>query len=347
MEFFDKHHLGIERDTFNSIEKKEKPKISIDFFFSAHGTREDYERLKELINNADIIIPEQFGNTEKSENDFNLVSEGKINPDSFPESLRNSAQGFLLELIYKTKKPIFLVDIPKESVSMIEEREEKISQLLNDSHKFFQSGEFDKALRFLRLYIELKDKIDKIRDDYIANNILKISKNVEEDIEFKGKDVKILVCLGAMHTDVLYEVSKKNDTLSTKMHTGKESGIVFSYLGEMYRRERNNKEIDDLIVARALIEEYVQRWISSFNFKIRDGLKKTEFIRKISSLFSLDEIKQFGRNLSDISEGISGESSSYLSLPLVRIIKFVEILKSKGVDIKKEEEIDVFLKKRK
>ncbi len=323
------------------FEKRENLKISIDFFFSAHGEREDFERVESLIKDADIIIPEQFGNTKESERAFNLISQGKINPDSFPESLKNSAQGFLLDSIYKTKKPILFVDIPKECVHLVEEKENELLQLFTDAHKFFQSGDFDNALKFIRLYINLKDQIDQIRDNYIVENILKICRKIEEDPEFKEKKIKILVCLGAMHTDVLHKINREENDLKTKMHTGKESGIVFSYLGEMYRRQRNNKESDNTIVARALIEEYVQKWIASFDFKIKNGLKKTEFIRTVSSLFSLDEIKEFSKDLSDLSK----EDTDDLSLFLIRILKFVKILRRKGIEIKTEKDIDIFLKK--
>jgi len=105
----------IEQDlkTESQAERREDAKISIDFFFSAHSTREDFDKIRGLVQKADIVVPEIYGHTEKSERAFNLVSQGKISPSQFSEKLKSSAQGVLLEAIYNTKKPIVHARYPK------------------------------------------------------------------------------------------------------------------------------------------------------------------------------------------------------------------------------------------
>lgn len=85
------------------------PQVSVDIFFSSHVTHKDMEGLTERFEKADIFIPETVGWDPSLLEDIRSVSEGKRN---YWEADSSSFVFGLMEMIYKSNKPIAFVDLP-------------------------------------------------------------------------------------------------------------------------------------------------------------------------------------------------------------------------------------------
>lgn len=97
-----------------------EPKISVNIFYSPHGTDKDFEGLDEQFRKSDIYIPEAFGWSPAYLGLLRAISAGKVSPEVVLKGLRiNKNSEYyardkkLYELIYNSQKPIALVDLPE------------------------------------------------------------------------------------------------------------------------------------------------------------------------------------------------------------------------------------------
>src|SRR6185503_19683295 len=106
------------------------PKLHFDFFFGAHVTLKDTEGLEKRFQEADIYVPELSGWTERAKQTFNDVSYGRITPKEaiLEYHVDESEEGLeffnaLLNMIYKSYKPIILIDKKYVNQNHDEEKE--------------------------------------------------------------------------------------------------------------------------------------------------------------------------------------------------------------------------------
>jgi len=316
----------------NKENKEVEPKITVDFFFSAHGSPEDFDRLPAALKNADVYIPEQVGWTKKQEQIINQVSQGKTKLEIEPGSIQETE----VSSLYNTKIPIFFVDIPKGH-SLIKKIEDSIIKTQDATKKFYQ-GNFDKALE-----IEKKATMDmalamKEREDFIADKLKKeLGILTKKFPQLKNKpDIRVLIQLGMAHTTVYRKL--KAELPFPKMTLGRDA-FVFDTSREIIRRLIKNPQeiVDDGLYAKSMMENLVAGF---FLHNVTNDTNKINWAsRKLVAHLSTDQIRSFSKDMGDLSN-VTTMLQSYE----IRIKKLIRKLEKIGVKLPTtEEEIDKLL----
>jgi hypothetical protein len=273
------------------IESDRKPLIKLEFYFSAHGTKEDLENLKSKFDECDVFIPEMYGWNENVLNDFRKISSSELNPEEYLSRFdRKSAQFTQLEsivnLIKGSNKPIFFADVHSDQAK---DRYELYAISLSESPsgKTFED-ELDRLQRQARLLAHLS----KEREDLIAKNL---KARMEEFTKVypqlrKNDEIKTLVLLGGSHTGVYHRL--KADTPVSRSFS--QMPFVFGpSFNEVSRRIFYGKEVSKTLIARALLERDTYRFLGGLlTTFIPDSLQKVSLIKRFYKNFSYEEIKQ-------------------------------------------------------
>lgn len=302
--------------------KETEPKITVDFFYSYHGTDEDYSHLPEALKNADVYVPEAFGWAKGDEKVLNAISQGEAEIPPYPEAE--------LLALYNLKIPVILVDTPEGHPS-----NEKFNNTVDeelDAYNYFLGGQFDGAMEQLKATLPEQASAIIDRENFIANELKKEIKMLTQKFpQLKDKkNIRVLVSLGALHTSLYKKL--KPELQSSKMILGRET-LVFSINNEIVRRLiRNPKEvISDNLCARSLIEGLITHFINSRGLT-KDANKLTWASRKLSTNLSTDQIRSFSETI--------GESSGEMKYGDLQDL-VIKKLEEMGVKIPTtEEEID-------
>lgn len=284
----------------NNIEKnfergfKEKlldkgPEISFNFFFSAHSTSKDYEGLEKAFGKSDIYIPESFLWKPETPEIYKKVSQGEMTPEAASkEFLIGPKRRRELEIIYNSKKPILLADIPfSDETELLKAIEE--DRLFDEAGNYFISGELEKSIQTYRLYINSRSESNRRREEKIKENLqYQIKEFIKENPLYQKKEkLKVLVRLGAVHTN-LYKELKKESKKSKQFQFSREFSqlpIVFARGEEM---QRKNLLGNDELVARAMVEHFILAKLRG----LTDEVKLGGICRKLASRLSLKDIEQ-------------------------------------------------------
>ncbi len=286
----------------NKESKETEPKITVDFFFSYHGTAEDFSRLPEALKNADVYVPEFVGWENIDEQGFNAVSQGKIEPPRI-----DGHPGFEtpLHLIYNSKIPIIFVDLPAEHPE-IKETIDAIKEITG-AYDDFEIGNFDKAMENLKKgTVDFASSIRR-REDFIANQLKNKLKTLTQKFpQLKNKkNIRVLISIGAVHTSLHKKL--KTELQSSKMMLGRDT-IVFPTSNEIQRRLIKNPQeiINDDVYARDLMEGAMGVILWGVT---KDNNKMSWAIRKLVVNLSTDQIRAFSKNiggsLGDMTEALN------------------------------------------
>lgn len=279
------------------MEKKEKePKLNFDFLFLPHETAEDARNIEPLLQKADIFAPEFIYN-EEIKDIIHRLSEGTETLESAQKIIRtykeippDSFYDALFELIDRHRKPVVLADynIGDES---LKERLAQTNTLAYDASKKFQLGLFEEAIQSWRKAIEsmAKNNILDREQKYVEKLQVEIKKLLEQHSELKNKDeLNILITFGAVHT-TLYQSMKKEFPDSNFTRVFNEQIQRYSYMHEAIRRLLFDKQVNDELLARGLLEAYLSNLPAIKH--MRDRNKAFEHLRRMASQCSYDQIK--------------------------------------------------------
>ncbi|OGH93217.1 MAG: hypothetical protein A2563_01260 [Candidatus Magasanikbacteria bacterium RIFOXYD1_FULL_40_23] len=288
--------------------KEKEPNITVDFFFSYHGTPEDFSRLPEALKKADVFIPEEHGWTKYTEKLYNEISEGKTNPDEINFSHVDKK---ILSLLYNSKKPVLFIDTPSEHPITIEAYTPAETEA--EAIKDFLEGYFD--LSITNIKSALGDKARNIieREKIMAATLKEKIKNLTQQFpQLKNKEnINILAALGVTHTS-LHQQLRPELQQSNKI-LGRDT-IVFTTAREIVRTLIRNPEkiFDDEVYARALIENIVSFLIKDTTL---DSNKISWVARKLCANLSMDRIQLFSKNTGHLLLGQQLNTHNIKHLP--------------------------------
>ena len=306
----------------NRENKETGPKITVDFFFSAHETAEDVNRLPEALKNADVYVPEAIGWTKEDERLINQVSQGKMALDT----PTNSADEVEASSLYNTKIPVVFVDLPKGH-PLIKKFQEAGTKMGEASENFLL-GNFDESIKIKKEATLDEVLINKERESFIADNLKKELKNLNKKFpSLKNKtNIKVLVALGAVHSPLYQKL--KPELPSSKITLGQDT-FVFSTGNEIIRRLIKNPQenIDDVVYAKAVLEEFIAQFFI-YNISNNDVNKASWASRKLVAHLSEDQIRSFSK--------VAGDSfgmASMLQSDDIRRRKLIKKLKELGINL--------------
>ncbi len=324
-------HIIPERNKEN---KEVGPNITVDFFFSPHGTAEDFSRLPEALKKADVYMPETAGWTEDGELLLNDISQGIIGLDEL--TIRNPAEEKQLSALYNLKIPVIFVDIP-EGHRLLQEFLRAGTET-SKAYTYFFNGEFDKAVEKAKEGMVDEVLAIKDREDFIANKLKKELKTLTQKFpQLKNKkDIRVLISLGDVHTSLHQKL--KSELQLSKMILGRNT-LVFGINDEIIRRLIRDPEevISDTLYARSLMEAFISTELGNIT---EDTNKSNWVTRKLVSALSIDQIQSFCKKLAT-----PPPAGTKASTEIYRLKSIQDGLEQLGIKLPAtEEEIDELLK---
>ncbi len=319
----------------SGTERQSRPKIIYQIHYAPHGTPEDQRGLHELIHQADIYIPEGFGNSALSKIMYNAISQGRKTPEEATQQMIGSefSETSLGELnsLYGTKIPVTFIDIPAYDNLFIE-GEPTLSLSVGNIDELFQS---------VRSYLMKISESDKRREQHMLDQLKPmVDTTLDEYPELKAKkQLRVLLSLGSFHTRIYHELQKSGQDVVREFG---EMPPVYSLHDEAERRMIFNKPVSDELVSQVLLEIILDDFYrDQMQGLCKGSTKISRYIRLVASSFTLDEIRNFIlgfvplANLANITTFTQVE-------PLRKGLDF--FLKEKGISIPTtEKELDSLL----
>lgn len=138
--------------------------------YGPHRTAKDFENLKNAFDKADIYIPELEGWDFKTKDQFNRLSQGELTPKEFAaEQWINdkSARFRQCQIIYNSKKPILLVDMPLQHELI--PTSDRNDELGKESLKLFAEGDFKSSFNKIHQYVIDETSFERKREELIKS----------------------------------------------------------------------------------------------------------------------------------------------------------------------------------
>lgn len=235
--------------------------ITIDFFFSPHGDREDIQRLKEHIDAADAVAIEQLYWSEGFKDLFNFVSmANRDNPDDeqklqeIYDACTDDGDSFNAELLRQiegTNKPIIFPDIPQDHEFAETSKQLNAEALELDKKTWgqFIKGNYHEAIEAMKQSLSLRFQEQRMREKFIEKSLANQIKELKRgNPNFaKKKDLRVIIQYGSSHRTLFHDLRK------TGVSTTQSSGYSLDTQGygdEIKRKMYFGKEISEELYAR-------------------------------------------------------------------------------------------------
>ena len=290
------------KDRFGGVFKSEKKigghKVTIDVFYNKHRGAEETKGMEDQFQKADIYIPEVFGWTPEYLNDLRKLSNGDATPDEVLQKMGEKNPHYysrdknLFNLIYNSKKPITVIDIPEGHPLDDREREIKFPKIQ------FGSG-FGQPLDSVREYIKKSSVMEKEREAYMFGQFEpKIQELINTHPELaRRQQINALLSIGGAH--MLLSNKLKNEYQITKEFSA--APRIFLYKEEAMIRYMFGKPVDDELVARIVAEQLLSIAHNKL-FVTDDSIGDVKSVRKLVSRFSFNDMKNMFERARDLDE---------------------------------------------
>ncbi|MBI2637701.1 MAG: hypothetical protein HYW88_02260 [Candidatus Sungbacteria bacterium] len=269
------------------------PPVSIDIFFSSHGTPEDIKGFEDRLKDADVYIPEALLWNEEALAGFRDVSAGKKEPQELLKELgvkntktRNYAVTLhRLKVLYNSGKPVGFIDLPANT-RLAEEYFKNItfnlakSETFNDSIRAFCDYEKDRA------------RLETMREEHMLNSLGKVLQEIVRAHPKLAKKEKlnVLLTLGSAHTGVFHGLAMSDKNEATRSFST--MPYQWGYETEILRRYRFGKPVDRILASRGLFEKILMAHLPEL-FWLDSEKSDTQVMisRHIISVFSAEDIQ--------------------------------------------------------
>ncbi len=301
--------------------KSGSPKIRFEFFFTHHATAEDLKGFEEKFKEADIFIPETAGWTQEYRIMLDDVSAGRRTVEDVlrgsMEKIRQEAKdpnfslpptgdvlkiflriykGRVLELLYNSKKPVFLLDLPQGHAlnKYSDDTHEKVNEIEIDFNKPFED-----ILGGHKQDVKAFTDAQKAREAYFLSGLTELKEKLEKNpgrfAALKGKkEIRALIPFGAVHTR-LYHHLKRSGEETARTFSGKELGtpyVLGTHTADIIRQSYFDKEVSDELAARSIFSYFIGALIyQNLSRPPADTRLTSLFVRSIVNKFSFEEIK--------------------------------------------------------
>ncbi len=294
--------------------KEREPTITIDFLFSTHTSAEDFAKLPQLLEQADIYMPELAGWSKEELEEYNKIARGELNPATAKLNPALEKRAFAL---YNSKKPVVFVDTPISHE--LSARSKKIFiKKAREPFGAFANGRFELALYTMKQQVKDIAEHSEEREEYIRRQIKKEIKGLTKNFPQlrDKKDIRVLVDLGMVHTGVANILGKEERGLAIKKHLARPI-MIFGLRDEVIRSMLAGKDptkYDDTHYARMLVEGKIKVALQVADI---GGLTQVEVARKLARKLSFEQIRALSEQLAN--RGPTSNFNTFLRAKLRRM----------------------------
>lgn len=262
-------------------ELREQPQsVTVELFYSAHSTPEDFFGIEIAFQRADIYVPEITSLTEEGANKMRRIAAGEEKPKKAgaPIEEMTTVHEFEQALLYDSQKPLFFADTPKghEVDAMYDEINKKVDNAV--SELTFGKNK-DEILAAVEEVIRYNAEIIAMRDAYIAARLTDLTKNIGAyfpELADK-KNVRILVQIGSSHVTIGKRMGDVADTVESRGM----SPFPKMHVDELAKDLLLTGELDTEKLPAALMEMTIRREYRDLLQTIGSERVKEEFIYRI------------------------------------------------------------------
>lgn len=296
-----------------------KPRVSVEILPLFHATPEDMKVIRDKITDADIYIPEVFSYAPEELEGLNNSSSGETPLEEIIRKFKRKRRhkNFLsaIELVYESKKPIAIIDVPKGHPLTKTQEEARVYDPLSCDN-------FEDVLSYIKKFLSNHAKYQNMREEYMKLHIKPaVEKILRTHPDLMSKEnIIVLLSIGYGHSFVGEDYSKVGFS---------DEGFLRSKKGEGLDNEEGDK-----LAARVFIENACGNLLFTALGRSMldiDTEKLVAIKRKVFSQFEIEDAKD-----------IFDEIKKY---GVANIYKFIEKINAKKIQLPgNREDVDEFLK---
>lgn len=281
------------REGYTPSPPEKTKKLNIDFFLAPHGEAQDISHLAEHFSQADVLVLESLHYSQQIEDIHNMVSRGEVSPEQLQADPLTTE---ILKIIFNTKKPVLLVDIPSGSPedAKINEFDSDRKQARKEGNKLFYDGKFDESLEKRKTQVGVEFQEKEFRESYILNALqtkIESFKKAHPEIE-NPDDLKILAHYGRAHLSLFRKAQQAG--LAEVRHMNSRVSVLLSE-DEILNRKFLGKEADNYLYARIILENFV--FLAMQKKPNLNNDQANWLTRKIVDGLNLDDIKEISNRM--------------------------------------------------
>ncbi|MBI2673960.1 MAG: hypothetical protein HYX23_01620 [Candidatus Zambryskibacteria bacterium] len=277
------------------VEHTLSSKISLNILFSHHQLATDLplSLFQERLRESDIFLMEYPTWSADWEEDMNRVSQGILSPQEFfskrqtsEEAAKSTFQFLDLQLNALYKSGVFVTSVDLQANDPLGNKINEYVPVMNQTQLY---TDFYETLKLQRKKYEYWTGLQTERQQYMVDRFVELIDviNNRKIPAIKEKpEIRILYVLGSNHVRV-YDLLKERGINVSKEYS--HTPYTYDYPGEATIKFINGEDISDELLANGLFQTEL---LNGFGLPwVYDEEKSTRLIRKITSQFTFDELK--------------------------------------------------------
>ncbi len=304
-----------------NTEREPAPSVKIDFWFSRHSTAHDAEAMRPQFDQADVFVPEVLGYTAKQLERLQKVSDGTLTPAQAladkDEPLNNGAHmAQELQMLANSHKLVMAIDQYYYKELLEEQYKEDYF------HRFalgeLLAGQTDRAANLtMHTFVSYANR-QVAREKLMVENLQKrlgdtsFQQWAKQRLGKTGHpDIRVLVKLGASHTNVAYSTERKSQH-AVETHFP-EKPFVMEPMSAQFRRfvfdkvNRFDKQMAYPILAQQLTGTFIQAIIPAIEVQRVDpnGVREAMLGHQVGKILTVDVLNTIAPALERITPPIN------------------------------------------
>jgi len=261
------------------------PNIDYHFFLSGHSKEQDFVGLAEAVADADVVIPEVPGWSNRSLVAMRNIANGKkraLRPNPVdrtltPEQVKqiHGDAETIQNILFNTHKRIEFIDLPKEQAA---ELHRQMFRALT-----FRFEEFDNLDEMVDHFVYAKS----LEARFQLTRELHMMQSLDKLFSKQTESLKVLIALGADHTFITHQLINRGEKVKRTFYP---KPLIYPYRDELTRRLIFGKSFDSNLVMKAIAEGALAfKNASRETNTVETGLN----IRAAMDQYSMDQIAGF------------------------------------------------------
>lgn len=276
------------KNRIDSPRFSEEPEVSkpeVFFFFSAHGSPEDYSGIKKAFDGADVIVLESHGWNQGELDLLRDIANGSKIPKHLQEGRTAvDVSEYEEELLYKSGKRVEIIDVPEGNE--LADEDDGTEQFSEIAQRFIAQGNLSEALNSLQDAAKINAEYIRRKDQFIEEQLKRLLEHVGKE----SKDSKVLVQMGSTHTGI------SHDLLKDKSARRVDNEVLFDFTDELVRAYRFGYRPQEDLVIKALIEQLIKGLFLSELVRI-PYLQRAKFFRSTFKNITKEQIEELGQTM--------------------------------------------------
>ncbi len=282
---------------FSGFMTNEQQHFNLHFAFTGHDQLQTVGNFMDSIADADVVSTEMSGWEEKDRAILQAVSDGNCTTWVALAQLRESGFAYddnvkivrcLLDKIFKSKKLIFIADVPAQDHELCAALQDSAHYLddIDNLCRYSFEGQFDTALRESRKligqFLEVHQRRERVIMQRLTEELPRVTR--EAVVTAHKTSINVTISLGMGHSPMLLGFNKAGFTLSRSFPNSIQFVDSTTTALRAMRREEHHR-VSDEVLARMLLEHHILTPLKMWPTVPR------EVTRVVSHTFSLDEIR--------------------------------------------------------